>query len=58
MQALMEVESKIASAEEKGMEKGTNEAKKEIALNLLAQGMVMENVAKVTGLTEDFLKTL
>lgn len=62
MQALMEVESKIASAEEKGMEKGiakgTNEAKKEIALNLLAQGMAIENIAKVTGLTEDFLKTL
>jgi len=62
MQALMEVESKIASAEEKGIEKGiekgANEAKKEIALNLLAQGMAMENVVKVTGLTEDFLKTL
>ena len=66
MQALMEVESKIASAEEKGLEKGlekgiekgTNEAKKEIALNLLEEGMAMKNVAKVTGLTEDFLKTL
>jgi hypothetical protein len=34
------------------------EVESKIALNLLAQGMAIENVAKVTELTEDFLKTL
>jgi predicted transposase/invertase (TIGR01784 family) len=69
MQSLADVESKIASAEEKGLEKGLeqgreegreegmNEASKAIALNLLGKGIDITTVAEVTGLAESVIET-
>lgn len=61
-QSLMEVESKIASAEEKGLEiglkKGREETAKAIALNMLSKHIDTATIAEVTGLTEHFIKTL
>ncbi len=60
MQSLADVESKIASAEEKGMEKGReegiNEASKAIALNLLEKGIDIATIAEVTGLAESVIE--
>ncbi len=54
MQSLADVESKIASAEEKGMEmgmeKGIKEASKTIAINLFAKGIDSATIAETTGL--------
>jgi predicted transposase/invertase (TIGR01784 family) len=58
MQSLADVESKIASAEEKGREKGINEAATAIAFNLLEKGIDIATIAEVTGLTEYVIKTL
>lgn len=63
MQALADVESKIASAEEKGLEKGReqgreqgrDEAAQAIARNLLKQGLDYETIAQATGLTADVI---
>ena len=60
MQSLADLESKIASAEEKGRTKGKaegkaegiNETTKNIALNLAREGTSIELIAKVTGLLE------
>ncbi|MFI3135144.1 MAG: Rpn family recombination-promoting nuclease/putative transposase, partial [Methylococcaceae bacterium] len=56
MQSLADVESKIASAEEKGMEKGINQAI--TAINLAKQGADYQTIAKVTGLSESDIKRL
>ena len=64
MQSLADVESKIASAEEKGLEKGLeqgreegiNKASKTIALNLLSKGIDISTIAEVTGLTESVIE--
>ncbi len=61
MQSLADVESKIASAEEKGIEKGIvkgreegrEETKKEIAINAYHAGLDIEIISKVSGLDQD-----
>lgn len=53
MQSLAEVESKIASAEEKGR----HQASQTIALNLLAQGVDIATIAKATGLEASTIQT-
>jgi predicted transposase/invertase (TIGR01784 family) len=62
MQSLADVESKIASAEEKGREEGReegiNEASKAIALNLLAARFDVATIAKTTGLSEEVINSL
>ena len=58
MHSLADVESKIASAEEKGREKGINEAATAIAFNLLEKRIDIATIAEVTGLTEYVIKTL
>jgi predicted transposase/invertase (TIGR01784 family) len=66
MQSLADVESKIASAEEKGLEKGLeqgreegmNKAAKVIARNMLGKGIDGVTVAEVTGLAESVIKSL
>jgi len=62
MQSLADVESKIASAEEKGREEGLaegiNQATQNIALSLAKEGTVIEIIAKVTGLPESEIKQL
>ncbi len=58
MQSLADVESKIASAEEKGIEKGINKASKAIALNLLDKGVDVATIAEVTGLSDADIKQL
>jgi predicted transposase/invertase (TIGR01784 family) len=54
MQSLADVESKIASAEEKGMEMGMEmgmeKASKTIAINLFAKGIDSATIAETTGL--------
>ena len=61
MQSLAEVESKIASAEEKGMERGIEKGKYQaaqaIALNLLAQGVDIATIAKATGLDANTIES-
>jgi predicted transposase/invertase (TIGR01784 family) len=52
MQSLADVESKIASAEEKGMEKGREEERQNMALKLVQQGVVINVIAEVSGLSE------
>ena len=60
MQSLADVESKIASAEEKGRTEGIIEGitqtTKNIALNLAKESASIEIIAKVTGLTESEIK--
>ena len=60
MQSLADVESKIASAEEKGREEGReegiNQTTKNIAINLIKKGTPIELVAEVTGLSEAEIK--
>ena len=46
----------IAEGLEAGMEKGITEGKVEVAKALLAEGMTIEKVALLTGLTEDKIK--
>ena len=62
MQSLADVESKIASAEEKGIEQGieqgANLATKKIALNLAKAGTTIAVIAAVTGLSEAILNEL
>ena len=66
MQSLADVESKIASAEEKGIEKGLeqgleqgiNLATKNIALNLAKVGTPLAVIAQATGLSEASLNQL
>ena len=66
MQSLADVESKIASAEEKGREEGHKEGREEgihqttknIALNLAKEGTTLEIIAKVTGLSEADIKQI
>jgi predicted transposase/invertase (TIGR01784 family) len=66
MQSLADVESKIASAEEKGIEKGRqegiekgiNDASLAIAFNLLEKGIDLATIADVTGIAEFDLQTL
>ncbi len=66
MQSLADVESKIASAEEKGLERGRNEglaeginqATKNIAINLAKESTTLEIIAKVTGLSELEIKQI
>jgi predicted transposase/invertase (TIGR01784 family) len=50
-QSLVDAESKIASALEKGMEMGLEKASKAIALNLLGKGIDIVTIAEATGLT-------
>jgi predicted transposase/invertase (TIGR01784 family) len=52
MQSLADVESKIASAEEKGMEKGREEERQNMALKLVQQGVAINVIAEVSGLSE------
>ncbi|PID90444.1 MAG: hypothetical protein CSA97_02890, partial [Bacteroidetes bacterium] len=42
----------------KGMEKGREAEKKALALSMLAEGMTVEVVSRITGLSEDFLRQL
>jgi len=60
MQSLADVESKIASAEEKGREEGMlegiNQTTKNIALNLANESATIEMIAKVTGLSKSEIK--
>ena len=62
MQSLADVESKIASAEEKGREEGreegVNNATKNIALNLAKEGTSLEVISKVTGLSAAAIKQI
>ena len=74
MQSLADVESKIASAEEKGIEKGLeqgreegreegfvegiNQTTKNIAYNLAKKGTAIEIIAEVTGLPESEIMQL
>jgi predicted transposase/invertase (TIGR01784 family) len=62
MQSLADVESKIASAEEKGIEKGLeqglHQASKAIAVNMLSKGIDKVTIAEVTGLTENDIERL
>lgn len=62
MQSLADVESKIASVEEKGREEGLaegiNQATQNIALSLAKEGAAIEIIAKVTGLPESEIKQL
>jgi predicted transposase/invertase (TIGR01784 family) len=51
MQALAEVESKIASALEKGLEQGEQKAKYSIARTLKAQGVALDIIMQSTGLS-------
>jgi predicted transposase/invertase (TIGR01784 family) len=53
MQSLADVESKIASAEEKGIHK----ASKAIALNLLGKGVDIATIAEATGLAESIIQS-
>lgn len=62
MQALADVESKIASAVEKGMErgmeKGMDKAARAIALNLIKAGTSIDIIAHATGLSESEIEQL
>jgi predicted transposase/invertase (TIGR01784 family) len=62
MQSLADIESKIASAEEigleRGREQGIHKASKAIALNMLAKGINITTIAEVTGLTENIIQQL
>lgn len=57
MQSLADVESKIASAEEKGiekgMEKGRGENQKQTVINAYQAGLEMEVICKVSGLNQN-----
>ncbi len=58
MQSLADVESKIASAEEKGIEQGIDKASKAIALNMLNKGIDRATIVEVTGLAESIIQKL
>ncbi|HIL77904.1 MAG: Rpn family recombination-promoting nuclease/putative transposase [Methyloprofundus sp.] len=70
MQSLADIESKIASAKEKGMElgmeagmekgmeKGKEEASKAIALNMLEIGVDINAIVKATGLDQSIIERL
>ena len=64
MQALADVESKIASAEQKGLEKGkavgrqegSRETSKAIAINLFSQGVDKATMVEATGLPKEVIE--
>lgn len=58
MQSLADVESKIASAEEKGIEKGKQEAIKVIALKLIEAGTDINTIIQTTGLEQTIIEQL
>ena len=62
MQSLADIESKIASAEEKGMQKGLQKGKQEtlktIALNMIEIGTDINTVVKTTGLDRNVIEQL
>ncbi|MDP2903113.1 MAG: Rpn family recombination-promoting nuclease/putative transposase [Methylovulum sp.] len=58
MQSLADVEGKIASAEEKGIEKGREETKKETAINAYHAGLKIEIISKVSGLDQGTVKEI
>jgi len=58
MQSLADVESKIASAEEKGMEKGMEKAAQAIALNMLKMKTEIADIAVATGLPQSIIEQL
>lgn len=58
MQALADMESKIASAIEKGMERGKDKAARVIALNLLKAGAAIEIISQSTGLSKAEIEQL
>ena len=58
MQSLADVEGKIASAEEKGIEKGREAASQSIALNMLKMKAEVDMIASVTGLSPEIIKKL
>lgn len=62
MQSLADVESKIASAEEKGreqgLEQGIDKASKAIALNMLSKEIDIATIVEVTGLAENVIRKL
>lgn len=58
MQALADVESKIASAIEKGMERGMGKAARAIALKLIKAGTSIDIIVQATGLPEAEIEQL
>ena len=66
MQSLADIESKIASAEEKGKEEGKKEGKEEgkeeafrtIALNMLDMGVEIDVIIQTTGLNQQVIEQL
>jgi len=54
MQSLADIESKIASADERGFERGLERGIEIIALNMLNKGI--PTIAEVTGLSEAFIQ--
>jgi predicted transposase/invertase (TIGR01784 family) len=58
MQSLADVESKIASAEEKGLEKGREETKKQTVINAYRAGLELEMIGKVSGLNRDAVEEI
>ncbi|MEI8208330.1 MAG: Rpn family recombination-promoting nuclease/putative transposase [Methylococcales bacterium] len=56
MQSLADIESKIASADERGFERGLERGIEIIALNMLNKGIPITTIAEVTGLSEAFIQ--
>jgi predicted transposase/invertase (TIGR01784 family) len=50
--------SQIASAKHEGKREGREEERKEVALNALKEGISIELIQKITGLTEDEIRAL
>ncbi|MEA5533544.1 Rpn family recombination-promoting nuclease/putative transposase [Crocosphaera sp. XPORK-15E] len=48
----------LQEGEQRGEQRGREEAKAEIALNLLREGMTIEQIVKVTGLSLEFVQNL
>lgn len=53
-----DIKNQIAFAEEKGIEKGKQEERLEIAVKLKAQGIPLDTIAEATGLSLEQLKAL
>ncbi len=51
--AIWDENNMIATAEERGEQKGRQEEKKEIAKKLIEKGMLIEQVEEITGLTKE-----
>jgi hypothetical protein len=58
MQSLADVESKIASAEEKGMEKGIDVTKKQTVINAYQSGLDIEMICQIAKLNQDKIKEI